>query len=382
MSKGAMCPVNEKKPRLRADAMKILAVDCRMWAMSGIGVYIRNLLPLCMRRLPHVHFKLLGDQAALRDAHLPENGSLIPCAAPIYSLREQWSLPRRCGDAHALWVPHYNIPLAATLPLVVTVHDVIPLALPELFSVAQRCAARLFFAAAAKKARVLLTVSRFSREEFLLRVDKSRSDMLAINNGVDRRWFAARRVARESPHPFPYLAAIGNLKAHKKIPELCKAFAAVCHRLPHNLLLIGKYTGFRSGRIDSAALLRLAPGRIALAGEVDDAALMRLVAHADALVFPSRYEGFGLPLLEALAAGTLVLASDIPTSREICGEAAFYFKADDPASLERALLGIGGLCPERRQGMIAQGRKRAAQFTWERAADAISEALLRGLGEQ
>lgn len=353
---------------------RTLSVDCRMFNMSGIGVYIKNLLPLCISNLPHINFQLIGSYANLDELTVMQNVTVSETNTPIYSIKEQIMLPRLAtGDA--LWVPHFNIPLFCSIPLIVTVHDVIPLALPEIFGLAKRTIAKLYLEAVGKKAHKIFTVSQFTKRDYLKRVNTVRADIVTIPNGVNSSWFQPPQSPLPKGYPPRYIIAVGNIKKHKNIKILCESFASISHIVPHHLILVGKYKHFRSGEVDVAKLQSLAPERIHIFSDVSDYDLQLLVSHADFLAFPSYYEGFGLPLLEAMASGIPVLAADIPTSREVCAHAATYFPPHDQKALEQALLELCNLSKIKRNAKGKEGRQRAQKFTWNSAARVLSKEL-------
>lgn len=345
-----------------------LCVDCRMAGMSGIGVYIRQVVPRCAEALPDVRFRLLG-RGGLPFA-LPRNAVFVDAPAPVYSLREQIELPLLARGTQGFWSPHYVIPLFSSLPLAVTLHDAAHLALPDIFGRAKRAYARLFFAAVRKRARAILCDSSFTAGECLRLTGEPRGPVHVVPLGVDHFWFV--EAGGERLFDFPYFLAVGNLKPHKNIAALCRAFAAIADRCPQHLVLAGKKEGFRTG-LDGTALEGLVPGRIHCTGALDAATLRRLVADADCLVFPSLYEGFGLPPLEALACGTPVLASDIPPVRETCAAAADYFDPRSESSLREGLLRRAA--PSSDPGARKARRRRAALFSWDRTAALTVSAL-------
>ena len=172
---------------------------------------------------------------------------------------------------------------------------------------------------------------------------------------------------------FPYFLAVGNLKPHKNLLALCHAFAWVADRIPQHLVLLGKKEGFLTG-LDGASIEGLVPGRIHCTGLVDSRTLRAVTHHASALVFPSLYEGFGFPPLEALACGTPVIASDIPPVRETCGEHVAYIDPHSEEELRQALLQYA----EERIDSVerAAGKELAARYSWEKTA-ALTIPILR-----
>lgn len=356
--------------------MKTLAIDCRMARMSGIGVYLRHLAPLCMELLADTaRFRLLGYDGAF-DIPAGVSSTAVPFGAPIYSIAEQYRILPLLRGCDALWLPHYPVPVLARIPLIVTVHDVAHLALPDIFTGVQRAYGRLMFQMVRHKAAEILFVSRFSQKEFLRRVGAPRGGMTVAHNGVDREWFALSPAA--GPERPPYFLALGNIKPHKNIRLLCQAFAMIAEKCDASLLLVGEFAGFRS-REDPAGL-GAACDRIHFTGVMEQADLLRLVRGASALVFPSRYEGFGLPPLEALAAGIPVVAADIAPVREICGTHPRYFSPDSAEQCAQCLLETLALAAGARRTRGEAGRAHARHFIWETSAEITARVLERGLG--
>jgi glycosyltransferase involved in cell wall biosynthesis len=326
-------------------AMTSIVVDCRMIFSSGIGTYISNLVPRVVAKLPDVRFVILGDPIAL--AELPwtraANVMVVAFTARPFSLAERLSFPRRLlRRADAVWWPHYNVPIGVALgslgPLVCTVHDAAQLALPDLLLRGwhKRLYVRFMFELVRRCTSTILFVSDFSRMEFLRLVGSPRGRHKVIHNGLADIWFNTGTDAQ--PRPRPYLVYVGNVKPHKNLGAAIAAFGLIADRIPHDFVIVGRKDGFMTG---DAAIPHLAArfgDRIALTGQVTDAELRCLVANADALVFPSLYEGFGFPPLEAMACGCPVVVADAASLPEICGEAAVYFNPTDPRDMADRIL--------------------------------------------
>ncbi len=355
--------------------MKTLAVDCRMSRMSGIGVYLRTILPLCMASLPDTRFRLLEYDGSI---DIPSNciWEAVRFTAPVYSLREQYKILSCLKGCTALWVPHYPIPVFAPIPVVATVHDVAHLALHDLYRGLTRAYAASMFQMVRHKAVELLFVSQFTRREFIRYVGKPKGHMTVVHNGVDAVWRQFPLQERKNP---PYFLAVGNIKPHKNVRLLCKAFARIADMCNTKLLFVGERTGFRVGESSLESLMNLCPGRIDFTGFISREELIAMMSGAVALVFPSRYEGFGLPLLEALSAGIPVIASDIPVTREICDTLPSYFSPESEEQLAHLMLETLSLSASERRLKGEQGRAWASRYTWERAAESTVAVLRRAL---
>lgn len=330
-----------------------------MAEMSGIGVYIQNIVPACVRAFPHVSFRLIGNRPL--PFPLPGNAVFVQASSRIYGLREQLEIPLLVRGTEGLWVPHYAIPLLAHVPLVVTVHDLAHLALPEIFGRLQRCYARVLFSGVRARARALLFNSTFTAQEFQRIVGEPRCVSAVTPLGIAPEWFEP--CDTPPPFPFSYFLAVGNLKPHKNLLALCHAFASIVDNIPQHLVLVGKKEGLLTG-LNGASIEGLAPGRIHCTGQVDFCTLRSVTHHASAMVFPSLYEGFGFPPLEALACGTPVIASGLPPIRETCGELVAYINPYSEGSIRQALLHHA----ERQVGGddLSAGRHLATGYTWEK----------------
>ena len=347
-----------------------IIVDARMIESSGIGTCLRNTLPRIIHQRPNWHFTLLGDRQRLADLALFGNVKIRDADAPVYSVREQLAFARfDLRRADLFWAPHYNIPIATTPRLVVTVHDVMHLTLPEYRNRwLRRNYATTMYAAVRRRASAVICDSAFTRREFERLVGTGPTTHV-VHNGVHPSWFDVPRGGNSASAARPYIVFVGLAKPHKNLVGLLQAFALIRDRVPHDLVVIGsKRDALRTidRRIDEASTTL--NGRVRFAEHLELSTLQQYVADADVLVQPSFYEGFGLPPLEAMAAGTPCLASRIDPLVEVCGDAASYCDPRDPADIARRLLELLEHNDARRQ-LSARGRERARAFTWDRSAN-------------
>lgn len=353
-----------------------LVIDARMVNDGGIGTYLQALIPRIARLRPNWELSAVGNVAALGAAGWDRiaNVRLVQCDAGIYGVREQLELPlRSAGHGDVYWCPHYNAPLVEARPLVVTIHDVNHAALPEFLGAwLKRAYARTLMRNAVRRAREILFDSDFSRRETARLIDRGALRGTVVHLGVGDEW---RCVSAPRPMPEPYLVYVGNQKRHKNIPFLLRSFARVQSEIPHRLVLIGRQMGLNADPHVGATLDEVGQ-RVAVLGEVDAATVRQYVAHADAVVTASLYEGFGLPALEAMAAGTACLVSTSGSLPEICGDAALYGDPRNEETFSQQLKAIA-LDGSLRASLVARGTARAAQFSWDRAAEQTVAVLER-----
>lgn len=359
-----------------------LSVDVRKAFDAGIGTYIRNLVPRVLRRLgPDVRAAALVPLGQLDRFHWllgQPNLQLVPVRAAPMSLAEQFELRPHLSPGTLFWATSLAHPMWRRAPLVATVHDVAQLALGRRdgMSAPVAWAAKALLASQRRRATALLTVSDFTRREFVRCLGPVASGRIHVTAlGVDHVWFDALPAGCEHAES-PYFICVGSVRPHKNIERLLQAFASVVGQLPHELVIAG--LGSRAGEHAQwlAALPAAVRSRVRFTGFVEEPALRGLVAGADALVFPSLYEGFGLPALEAMAAGCPVLSSSEGALPEVCGEAAAAFF--DPRSVDaigQALLRHAALSLAERQAIVASGRAHARTFDWDRTADLTAEVI-------
>lgn len=367
-----------------------IAIDARKLADFGIGTYLRGLLG-ALGRLDTASRYLLLAPAAARELlpGLPANFTWIAEDAPGYSLREQWSIGRHLGRLRPdlFHSPHYVLPLRTPTRVVVTIHDLIHLLFPEFLpNPLAKAYAHLLMRRAVRRAARILTVSAATAADLVQHLGVARERIDVTWNGVDDA-FRRRREARELDRELAglglcegYFLFLGNPKPHKNLERVVRAFA----RLPHDRRRLVIAGVLEAGR--EAASLRqwareLALGdRLVILGRLPPERLPALVQGALALVFPSLYEGFGLPLAEAMASGTPVVASTTPALVEIAGGAAELVDPRDTGAIAGAMARLAG-DPERRQQLAEAGLLRSDAFRWEATAAQTLEVYRRVIAE-
>jgi glycosyltransferase involved in cell wall biosynthesis len=297
-------------------------------------------------------------------------------------LWEQFCLPSAVRG-RLLWSPNNTGPLAVERQ-VCTIHDLIPLDHPEWFQPSFVQWYRWLLPRLARRVRHIIAVSEFTMQRImeLLRVPAGK--ITVIPNGVDRRFSPseaweiehARHVLRiSSPH---YLLCVGSLEPRKNLSGLLEAWRRVQSRVPAEVELVvagapGNSRVFGSVSTDSL------PPRVHFTGYVADEFLPALYSGALALLYPSLYEGFGLPPLEAMACGAPTVTSNGTSLPEVVGDAAILVDPYDPDSIADGILRVlssSGLRDELRE----KARARAASLTWEKTAQQTLGLLLQQSG--
>jgi glycosyltransferase involved in cell wall biosynthesis len=354
-----------------------IVLDCRsvFSGMGGIGRATAGLAPALARAVaPHEILLLRGA----RDTQLPiaagPNVRDVPAnAAMIDPLFEQVTLPGLLDELEAD-VYHgtcFSVPIGVRAARVATVHDVVFRQRPELVEPGLRAYLDRWTEVSCEVAEAVVTDSEFSRREIASAYGRL-ADVVPI--AVDERFFAAPRlIARD-----PFVLYVGSFEPKKNVRELLTAFARLVSRrldLRHALVLAG------SGPLDVAAIAReLGIGeRVHVAGHVPDDELVKLYSAADGFAYLSEYEGFGLPPLEAMAAGTPALVSDRTSLPEVTGGGALVVDPHDPESVAKAL---ERLLTDRelRSELRTTGREAARRFSWEASARALAGIYERVAG--
>jgi glycosyltransferase involved in cell wall biosynthesis len=301
---------------------------------------------------------------------------------PLRILSEQLELPRRARRAgvDVLWSPGYTAPLRAACPQVVSVLDMQYCEFPQDLSLGGRLASALLIPAAARRSQGIITLSAFSRDQIVRYAAVPSERIQVIPAGVEPEFGSAqpeheraRRLAACLPDAAPYWLCVANTYPHKNVPALIAAFGQV-DPPGRRLVLVG---GPGRGEVEVCeAIARLPhPARVTRLRGLAQADLVALYQGAEWFVFPSLYEGFGLPVLEAMAAGTPVLAAAAASIPEVGGDGIRYCDGSS-SSLTEALRQILEMSPADRAALVDRARRIAAEFTWEAAARRTLECLL------
>lgn len=352
--------------------------------MSGIGRYLETLLPGLLPRLNATAISILGDPRDLASEAWAGDPRLTfrPHHARIFSAAEQLVAMRGLyRGVDLLWSPQYNVPVFYRGRLLVTIHDVCQLAMPEtLSSPLQRWYARFLFARVAARASAVLCVSEFTAREAHRWAGVDPRRITVAYPCLSGSWRPAS-ATEPPPRSNPYFLTVGNLKKHKNLLAAIVAFRQIRNRIPHDLVIVGKRDGFLNADTSLAAAVSGSDPRIVLTGHVEDDALRRYYRHAEALVFPSLYEGFGYPLVEAMAFECPIACSRAASLPEVAGDAALYFDPSSADDIASALLRLA-VDSQLRADLRQKGSVRLERFRGDASVGIVADLINRLLQHQ
>jgi len=350
---------------------------------AGIGRYTRELTQALLALDRENRYVLFSAGRSADEPQWPSNVRRRSVPLRDHQLALIWQRLRLpipaelfTGPVDLFHSPDFVLPPLLNAASVVTIHDLSFMRLPHcspppLLDYLTRSVPR-----SARRADAILADSESTRRDVieLLGIDAQRVHV--VYAGVDARFApqpqgTVREVKARYSIAGPYVLAVGTLQPRKNYPRLLQAFAAVRQRsrIPHKLVIVGG-RGWLYDEIDATIVRLDLADHVLMPGFVPDDDLPALYAGADLLAFPSLYEGFGLPALEAMACGTPVIASTAPSLPEVCGDAALLVDPTDVPDLADAMEQV--LTDEALVTRLTElGRRRAQQFHWEDAARAL-----------
>jgi len=347
--------------------------------LTGNEVYIRNLLWGFARLGPRAEV-IAYVSADGAEAQVPP-GFRVRRVSRVPHVRLAFDLPRKLRqDRPDVVHVQYTSPVGCPAPVVVTVHDVSFIEHPEFFRPAQALQLRITVARTVRRAARVLTPSEFSKRAILRAFGLPEERVVVVPNGVSREFqprpaaAAAAEIWRRYGIPSPFLLTVGDLQPRKNHEGLIQAFAELIRQDPglaHHLVIVGQERWY-GARVRRAAARSGVADRIHFPGFVPDEDLRLFYAACELFVFPSLYEGFGLPILEAMACGRAVACSNTTAMREVADAAAILFDPHDRGQMVRAMRDLiaDGELRARRERM---GLEWAGRFSWERTAEKTFE---------
>jgi glycosyltransferase involved in cell wall biosynthesis len=353
---------------------------------TGVGVYADNLLREMVDQIPpgdELFVLVQEDEQRAREI-LRGRANVVLLRLPLRLFRnrallllfEQLWLPilllcKRIDVMHSL---HYTHPLLSPCPRVVTIHDLTFLLFPELHTFARKLVMPFFIHRAIKNAQGLIFISEATRNDaYKLATTPLRPLCRVIPHGVHPEEFNAtalnvsEKVLQKFSLIAPFILFVGTIEPRKNLLRLIDSFDRISREYPQLLLVIAGKAGWNFEEIFVAIRESVNRGKIRYLGFVSDPEKKVLLSRCEVLIYPSLYEGFGLPVLEAMASGAPVITSNISSLPEVAGDAAFLVNPNSTEEMVDALRMILASADLRR-ALAAAGRCRAAEFSWRRTA--------------
>ena len=346
--------------------------------VGGTEIYLRSLLP-ALAKIDRVnrYFVFLNRETGADLVPDEENWTAVPLDVgavnrPARILCEQTQLPSEALRLRldVMFNPGFTAPIFSPCPNVTVFHDLQHKRQPENFRWFDLPFWRALLYASAHRSRRLVAVSEATRDD-LIRYYRLPPEKIAVAwHGVDPAFFDIGRRRR----PQPFFLAVSTLHPHKNLDRLLQAFNTFHHFRPDFELVVAGMRGFHTEALEKLRASLGLEQAVRFTGWIPRAELYDLFAGAYAFVYPSTFEGFGLPALEALAAAIPTACSDIRPLSEIVGDAALRFDPRDVGAIADAMERLAGDEPLRAR-LSAEGPAQAAKFPWERTARITLQAL-------
>lgn len=360
--------------------------------VGGSETYLRRTLAAAAKTFPQHEFVVFANHenrnTLARDLKPFSNVTLVDMRVKAISrarrvICEQTALPKVVAGKgiDVLWNPGCTAPLRVSCPQVTSVYDMQFMHFPEDFSRAGLFFMKRLTHRALRRSQAVLTISEFSRQEIARYTrtpfDAIRVTLLAADESYANPLpgeFIAERVMALLHSGEPYILVVANTYPHKSVETAVRAFAKLCPDIPHRLVLLGKPR--RGEPAVEAALAEVpAPERVSRLHYLTQTDLAALYQGAELFVFPSKYEGFGLPVLEAMSAGVPVLTTREASIPEVGGDAVAYAEAGNATAFAAEIRRLLALDAPAREALVAKAKARAANFSWAATARATVAAF-------
>lgn len=339
-----------------------ITVDCRMISCAGIGTFIKGLLSALKddKRFTLTLLYLRKDKKKL-----PKGASLIEMECPTYSIKEQVEWVKKIPKCTLFFSPHFTVPL---LPIkakkrMTAIHDVFHLAHFSTLNWPQKIYAKIMYNGASFLSDQIVTISQFSRAEIEKYLSIKPKKIRVVLNGIHHcgKIKDLQAVKKKYRLPDSFVLAVGNVKPHKNLSRLFEAYEG-------DIVVVGKIEGFITGmRLEKRP-------NIHFVGEVLDEEIPAFYQLAQVLVFPSLYEGFGYPPLEAMAWGCPVVASNRGSILEVCSDAAEFIDPNDVSSIRN---GINAVLNnnKRREELISKGLSHVKKYDLQSRVKELTDVI-------
>lgn len=369
-----------------------IGIDARLWGQGGLGRYIEQLV-LHLEKIDTDNQYVVFLKKENWDRFQPKSNSFVKVLADFkwYGLQEQVLFPNliRKQKLKLMHFPHFNVSIFCPVPFIVTIHDLILIKYPSIRATTlgpwmywcKKTGYHIVIKTALRRAKKIITVSRFSKSEIVQTFKNINPEKIVVTyEGLTSLKTSGKKITDSDKTKLfkynikkPYILYVGSAYPHKNLEGLLLAFAALLEKgYDMQLVLVWKDDYFYRRLKQHAIGLKIwgmkdQMDRVIFTGYVSDDDLSYLYHFAKLYVFPSFYEGFGLPPLEAMAHRVPVVSSRIPCLEEILDDAVYYFDPSDPKNIELALEYILSNKDVQKE-LIQKGLKQIQKYDWNKCA--------------
>lgn len=361
--------------------MRIL-IDARLYGLenTGIGRYVMNLVGELLKNDKQNEYVILLRKKYFNQLNFPDNWKKVLVNFKHYSFSEQIKLPGiiKKEKPDLIHFPHFNVPVLLNLPYVVTIHDLLmhyqkgleATTLNPLAYYFKRPVYKLVFNLAVKNAQKIIVPSEFVKNEILKYYNLPQNKINVIYEGVNKIEVSnEEKILKKYALSDNYLFYVGNAYPHKNLRRAIEAIVLLNQESNQEIsFVISCARNIFSARLEKTIKDLKAENYVKILNFVTDQELTVLYKNSLALLFPSLSEGFSLPGVEAMATGTICLASDIPVHKEIFKDAAFYFDPYNLQSIKKGIEEVRSLSKEKREEKIKKGKVLASTYSWDKMA--------------
>ncbi len=370
--------------------------SCMEGRRTGVGRYMANILSIWVKRFPGHKYNVLFRREIPADAFLSSSNVepvLVPCpkSLNISVVWENVYLPSavaRLGGQDLFFSPSYTLPLRKVGGAnVVTIFDISYISHPDWYPLKERIMYRMITGATVRKADIILTGSKSSKKEILRFYDTDKSKIHVTYLSVDPVFgqvdgLEGLDISAKHGLKGTVVLYVGLIANRRNVPTLIEAFSLSSGSKGSDatLVIVGKNLSFPYIDIMETAEKFSVAGKVRWLQYIDDKELLALYDRADLFIYPSLYEGFGIPPLEAMYVGTPVITSNMSSLPEVVGDAAILLNdPTDPVEMAEAIDRVVG-SKELSLEMVSKGKERAASFSWQRCAVETMN-LFEGIGK-
>ncbi|WCL49492.1 glycosyltransferase family 4 protein [Leptospira sp. GIMC2001] len=359
-----------------------IGIDARMINHSGIGVRIQNVLQFWKDPFPDTELYIFGDPDLLENYILPKHSKIIRYKAKIYSIRELFGHPLM-KKMDLLDIPHFNAPLKYLHKSIVTIHDLIPWVMREFHSSwIKRIYLRINLNRIFKKSKQIVAVSEFTAVDIEREFGMPSNGIVVIHNGIDHYLYRSQPISKVESFkkkynlPEKFFLTVGIGKGHKNQKFLIDCLGNEWMKEANMPPLViagvgGKIPNYLKDTYEKWKR------KIIILPRISDREMPLMYQSAFILIFPSLYEGFGFPVVEASAMGTLVLSSNATVLPEVLGEGALYFDPYSAESFSTQLHASLQLKASKRKIITSLAQRHSKKFNWDKTVIEIQKNYLR-----